>query len=225
MGLFLGGRSTSSQILLQNRWCNSHWLKHVDIPEELLKVFPQMSTEISKMEKSFHTIKKTENTLKQLKFNDKLNQLKLERIGKRGNVVKASAMSYFVNLFNKLKVDKDIGVDTDSILCHAMFTAKDEYKSQGPHSDYDYQVLVKDQEGTDKCFYAWTALLPITPAGSWLHIWSGTGYGRKLTLNIFLVSFLDSGRIEVDMERGEKYHCLHFYLSTKFQVADPDIIN
>jgi hypothetical protein len=29
----------------------------------------------------------------------------------------------------------------------------------------------------------------------------------------------------VSMEQGQKYHCLHFYLSTKFQVADPEVIN
>jgi hypothetical protein len=33
------------------------------------------------------------------------------------------------------------------------------------------------------------------------------------------------GCIEVDMEQGQKYHHLHFYLSTKFQVADPEVIN
>ncbi len=51
------------------------------------------------MEESFHTIKKTDKTLKQLKFNDKLNQLKVEEIGQRGKVAKASVMTYLVNLF------------------------------------------------------------------------------------------------------------------------------
>jgi hypothetical protein len=33
------------------------------------------------------------------------------------------------------------------------------------------------------------------------------------------------GHIEVNMEKGEKYHHLHFYLSTKFQVVDHEVIN
>jgi hypothetical protein len=67
-------------------------LKHFDIPEELLKVFPKISIVIAKMEETFHTIKKTKKTLKQLKFNDKLDQLKVERIGNNGKAVKTSAM-------------------------------------------------------------------------------------------------------------------------------------
>ncbi len=42
--------------------CSSFCLKHFEIPEELLKVFPKISMEISKMEETFHTIKKTEKT-------------------------------------------------------------------------------------------------------------------------------------------------------------------
>ncbi len=53
-------------------------------------------------------------------------------------MVETSAMSFSVNLFKKkLKLDSDLGVDAESILSHAMFTAKDEYKSQGPHTDSD----------------------------------------------------------------------------------------
>ncbi len=113
-------------------------MKHFDIPEELLKISPQISTRITKGGETFHTIKKTEKTLKQLKFNDKLNQLKVERVGSNRKVMKMTAMPYFVNHFKKLKVDQDLGVETRSILCHAIFTAKDEYKSQDPHTDYEF---------------------------------------------------------------------------------------
>jgi hypothetical protein len=54
------------------------------------------------MEETFHTIKKTENNLKQLKFHDKQNQLKVERVGSKRKM-KVSALSYSENLFKKLK--------------------------------------------------------------------------------------------------------------------------
>jgi hypothetical protein len=53
-------------------------------------------------------------------------------------------MSYFAFLFKELKLDSELGVDAESILHHAMFTEKDENKSQDLHAVYDYKVLVKD---------------------------------------------------------------------------------
>ena len=44
-------------------------------------------------------------------------------------------------LSKKLKLDTELGVDTESILSHTMFTAKGEYKSQGPCTDYEYHPL------------------------------------------------------------------------------------
>jgi hypothetical protein len=98
--------------------------------------------------------------------------LKVERVGSKGKM-KMLAMSYFVSLFKKLKLDTDLGVDTEGILCPALFTAKGEYKSQGPHTDYDYQPLVKDAPGNKNRYFAWTALVPITEAESWIYIWFG----------------------------------------------------
>ena len=67
--------------------CSSFCLKHSDIPEELLKVFPKISIAISSMEETFHTIKKSDKSLKKLlKFNDKRNQLKVERVGIKGQM-------------------------------------------------------------------------------------------------------------------------------------------
>ncbi len=91
--------------------------------------------------------------MKHLKFNGKLYRLKIERVGSKGKM-KVSAMSYFAKLFKKLKFDSDLGVDTGSILCHAMFTAKDEYKRKGPHTDYECLPLVKDAPGNKIRYFA-----------------------------------------------------------------------
>ncbi len=56
--------------------CSSFCLKQFDSPVELLKVFLKISNNLAKIEEKFHTLKKTK-TFKQLKINEKLNQLKV----------------------------------------------------------------------------------------------------------------------------------------------------
>jgi hypothetical protein len=58
-----------------------------------------------------------------------------------------------------------------------MFTAKEEYKSHGPHTDYEYNLLVSGEPGNKGHYYAWIALVPTTETGIWLHIWFDIGYG------------------------------------------------
>ncbi len=102
--------------------------------------------------------------------------------------MKASVMSYFVNLFKQLKVDKDLEVDTESIVCHAMFTAKDEYKSQGPHTDFDYKVLVKDEKAMTSAFMHG---LPSPLQGAGYIFGLEQGMGGTFSLNMVLGSCLD----------------------------------
>ncbi len=105
-------------------------------------------------------------------------------------MVETSDKSYFANLFKKLKLDSDLGVDIESILCHALFTAKDEYMSQGPHTDYDYKVL-KGEDGNSNHFYAWTALVPITELVAVYIFGLKAGMEGTFTLNMGLGSCLD----------------------------------
>jgi hypothetical protein len=87
-----------------------------------------------------------------------------------------------------------------------MFTAKDEYKSHGPHTDDDYKVLVKGENGNKLLLRN-------------IHFEHGSGI-------MFRSNVVHAGgHIEVDMEKGQKYHHLHFCLSSKFQVANPEEIN
>ncbi len=43
-------------------------VQHFSVPKKLLKIFPRISNEITKLVNSFGAIKETEKTLRQLKF-------------------------------------------------------------------------------------------------------------------------------------------------------------
>jgi hypothetical protein len=120
----------------------------------------------------------------------------------------------------------DYGCKTDKIISHAMFTAKDSYDSQVPHTDYPFKMPSKKEH-----FYAWTAIIPLTEAGSWLHVWYGTGKGKNVHIN-YGFGFLfrsdvvhTGGRIQIDDKPGEKYYRLHFYLGTAFQPGNVGVVN
>jgi hypothetical protein len=112
-----------------------------------------------------------------------------------------------------------------------MYSSNKIYHSQKPHTDYDYKFKKKDDGMNHKQHYGWTALVPLSKEGSWLHVWFGTGYGRNLHIPhgkgfLFRSDVVHAGgRIEFFQSVEEKYHRLHFYLGTKFQVANPDTIN
>ncbi len=70
---------------------------------------------------------------------------------------------------------------------------------------------MKCEKGNSDHFYAWTALVPITEAGSRLHIWVGSGYERNIHFKhgsgiMFRSNGVPAGgHIVLDMEKGHKY--------------------
>jgi hypothetical protein len=88
-------------------------------------------------------------------------------------------MLHFFKLVEDLKL-KTKRFNTVSILHHVINTAFDEYKSQGFHTNYDYQFLKKADKDCAGLYYAQTSLVPIIPIGRWLNIWFATGYSRSI---------------------------------------------
>ena len=135
-------------------------MKLFKVDLNLLKEFPRISELITKNENSFLTINNSGDVLKQLPFQEHLSKLKMS--GKSNKKV----TTMFVELFDNLKMKSDYGCLTDSMQIHAMFSAEKKSDSQLPHTDYQYKFpKAKDN------FLAWTAVIPVTKAGSWPHLW------------------------------------------------------
>ncbi len=150
---------------------NKHWMKMFEVHDELVDEFHKIVEKIKEKEAEFDTISKSNGSLKQKSFNSVLNKLKSLGEGTQTQTL----LSAFIELFNYLGMKLEHGCNTGAVVSHAMFTAKDTYDSQVTHTDYPYKMPMKKGQ-----FYAWTAVIPLTEAGSWLHLWYGTGKGKNV---------------------------------------------
>ena len=161
---------------------------------------------IEKKDKCFVSIKNTNDHLKQwsLILPSKINWVK-------------DMYNECTAYFNTCGFDETIGIQNHAIRATALYTANRDYSNQAPHTDYALKIVTKENS-----FLAWTAHMPVTRDGSWIHVWTGPGYSTPIFIEYGFCLFLRSetvhagGRPMVD-NVDSKYPRLHFYLPTKFQ--------
>jgi hypothetical protein len=198
------------------------------VPDDLYKIFGLINSAIANRIKRFRTIKDTNDSLKQLLFNDELIKIKVTTESGTHN-----ALDAFKIYFNHLGFHNK-GVVLDNIKSHALYTNTDEEHHQRPHTDYEYpRVKGKKGQNTDiPYWFAWTAIMPTNGAGTCLNVWEKPGYPTNIHIKCREIFFFRSdvvhsgGRLEVHMsEEKQMYERLHFYLPTKLQPVDETKIN
>jgi hypothetical protein len=114
------------------------------------------------------------------------------------------------------------GIDLPSIKASIIYTATDDYSKQVPHTDYPLTAITETQNRNG--WIGWTAHMPLTNDGSWLHVWSGPGLSTAMKMEFGQCLFLRGdvvhagGRPMVD-RISSLYPRLHFFLPTALQVA------
>jgi hypothetical protein len=154
---------------------------------------------------------------------------------KRKTASNATIMNAFVDLFKYHGMEK-VGIDLNNLICSVMRNKNDNFEFQDAHQDY-FPVAISTEEedenptiNEDK-WLAWSAIFPMSPAGSWLTIWFDQSSHYSFRLKYGQAVFFRSdvihcgGRPKVDNQKGETFYRLHFYLQTKLQKAPNDKIN
>jgi hypothetical protein len=147
-------------------------------------------------------------------YDDQRNYLTSLRI----NYVKQFQKFFSDCKFNKTKM----GIDLRSMKASIIYTATDDYSKQVPHTDYPLTAIIKTQNRNG--WIGWTAHMPLTPDGSWLHVWTGPGLSTAMKMEFGQCLFLRGdvvhagGRPMVD-RISSRYPRLHFFLPTELQVA------
>jgi hypothetical protein len=129
--------------------------------------------------------------------------------------------------FKASGIPKDLGVDLERTLIHALFTDNDAaINFQDPHTDYPYCITRRNLK--EKIRYSWTGHMPILPDRSWITLWFGLGEGYTLHIlhgEILLLrsDIIHGGGIpNVDsLTALKQFRRLHFYLVTPDQPANP----
>jgi hypothetical protein len=202
----------------------SYCMLMAKVPDDLFNSFGQINAAIEKKIKKFRTIKDTNDSLKQLLFNDELMKINVTTESGTHNALHA-----FKIYFKKLGFDNK-GVLLDDIKSHALYTNTDEEHHQRPHTDYVYPGNTKLERS--EYWFAWTAIIPTNSAGTCLNVWEKPGYPTNIHIKCGEIFFFRSnvvhsgGRLAVDMsEEKQWYERLHFYLPTKLQSVDETKIN
>ena len=80
--------------------------------------------------------------------------------------------------------------------------------------------------------YSWTAHMPVSEDGMWIHLWFAPGYGHSVKVNYGETLFLRSDVVHgggvplsVEIMGLNSYYCLHYYLVTDLQPAHPKVTN
>ena len=203
---------------------NSYRMLMKKVPDDLYKIFGQINAAIAKKIKKFRTINDTNDSLKQLMFNDELIKIKVTT-----ESVTHNALDAFKIYFKKLGFHNK-GVVLDNIKSHALYTNTDEEHHQRPHTDYVYPGNTRLEHS--QYWFAWTAIIPTNSAGTCLNVWEKPGYPTNIHIKCGESFFFRSdvvhsgGRLAVHMsEEKRMYERLHFYLPTKLQSVDETKIN
>ena len=156
----------------------------------------------------------------------------------------------------------DRGIDLEKTIIHGLYTEGKTKIYQEPHTDYPYvtevlvdkatkeQVQQKAQSGrknkrkektkVEKVVsmsnngnsYSWTAHMPVSEDGMWIHLWFAPGYGHSVKVNYGETLFLRSDVVHgggvplsVEIMGLNSYYRLHYYLVTDLQPAHPKVTN
>lgn len=156
----------------------------------------------------------------------------------------------------------DRGIDLEKTIIHGLYTEGKTKIYQEPHTDYPYvtEVLVdratKEQEqrkaqssqknkrkektkvekvvsmSNNGNSYSWTAHMPVSEDGMWIHLWFAPGYGHSVKINYGETLFLRSDVVHgggvplsVEIMGLNSYYRLHYYLVTDLQPAHPKVTN
>jgi hypothetical protein len=211
---------TPFYLQLYNKYCMST----KKVPDDLYKIFGLINVAIAKKVKKFRTISDTNDSLKQLLFNEELIKINVTTESRTHN-----ALDAFKNYFNELGFHNK-GVQLDDIKSHALYTNTNEEHHQRPHTDYLYpgDKRVKHSQ----YWFAWMAIMPTNSAGTCLNVWEKPGYPTNIHIKCGEIFFFRSdvvhsgGRLAVYMSKEKQmYERLHFYLPTKLQLVDETKIN
>jgi hypothetical protein len=130
---------------------------------------------------------------------------------------------HFQNFFSDCGFNNaNKGIDLTSIKASIIYTATDDYSKQVPHTDYPLTAITETQNRNG--WIGWTAHMPLTTDGSWLHVWSGPGLSTAMKMEFGQCLLLRGdvvhagGRPMVD-RISSFYPRLHFFLPTALQVA------
>jgi len=199
------------------------------VPDKIMDLFQDINKLVGIKASRFSTIQDTEESLKQMLFNDELIKVKVGETKEKKNAL-VLFKEYFETLSDKLK-----GVLFDDITSHALYTNTDEEHHQRPHMDNVYPIP-RNTSLLDltNYYFAWTAIVPTISLGTCLNVWEKPGYPTNIHIKFGEIFYFRSdvvhsgGRLDVHTSKSgpkQLYEHLHFYLPTKLQVANPLHIN
>jgi hypothetical protein len=187
-----------------------------DIRDKLTKIAASVKTLIRKSNSPFEPINNT--NLKQCQFIGYDDEPHLRSL-------RINYAEEFQNFFHNCGFNAtNKGIHLPSMKASIIYTATNEYSKQVPHTDYPLTAITESQNR--KGWIGWTAHMPLTTDGSWLHVWSGPGLSTAMKMEFGQCLFLRGdvvhagGRPMVD-SISSLYPRLHFFLPTALQVA-PD---
>jgi hypothetical protein len=213
-----------TEIPFYNQPYNKYCMSMEKVPDDLYKIFGLINSAIANRINRFHTIKDTNDSLKQLLFNDELIKISVTTVLGIHN-----ALNAFKIYFKELSFHNK-GVLLDDIKSHALYTNTGEEHHQRPHTDYEYPGNTRLEQS--QYWFAWTAIMPTNSAGTCLNVWEKPGYPTNIHIKCGEIFFFRSdvvhsgGRLEVHiLDEKLMYERLHFYLPTKLQPANETKIN
>ena len=206
---------------------NAHWVKKVDLNNNLMEFLPTWLKHLEELEK------RKDSYFTRIGVTS-LKQRKLDFIGSKrgkGQDLVTSLYEKSIAFFEANGIFKEIKADPDRTIIHALFTDHDSnINFQDAHTDYDYMITKKDS--ANQINLSWTAHMPVTSEGSWITLWFGTGQGYTMHIPFGKVLLLRSDVIHgggtptvEDNIENRSYRRLHFYLVTGDQPAFPGTNN
>jgi hypothetical protein len=168
----------------------------------LFNSFGLINAAIAKKFNKFRTIQDTNDSLKQLLFNDELVKIKVTTESRMHNALDAFKI-YFKELGFHNK-----GVLLDDIKSHALYTNTGKEHHQRPHTDYEYPGNSRLEHS--QYWFAWTAIIPTNSAGTCLNVWEKPGYSMNIHVKCGEIFFYQSdvvhsgGRLAVHMSKDKQ---------------------
>jgi len=84
--------------------------------------------------------------------------------------------------------DDNKGIELSAVKAHILYTATNDYSKQVPHTDYPLTAITKTKNKNG--WIGWTAQMPLTTDGCWLHVWYGPGGSTAIKIEFGQCLFL-----------------------------------